>query len=430
MEYGVTVMRKRRIGFVGTRFAGTDGVSLETGKWADVLEADGHKCFYLAGMLDTPPECSMLLPECFFENEDVLETTHGCFGLETRDPAITLQIEKIKHIIKDGLREYVDKFNLDLLIPENALTIPLNLPLGLAITEYAIETGIPVIAHHHDFFWERTRFLNNSCWDYLDKAFPPHLQSIKNVCLNSSQQHQLSRRRGVAATIVPNVMDYANPPAPADGYADDLKKSLGIKPDEKFILQPTRIVKRKGIDHAIEFVSRLNMPAKLVISHASGDEGYEYYGRICNYAKMMNVDLIQCSDNVGVQRGVAGNGDKIYTLADMYQACDFVTYPSVVEGFGNAFLEAIYYKKPLLVNNYSIYSYDIRPKGFRAAEMDGYVSAETMKDAIDIINNPALTEEITEHNYMLAHRFFSYEVLQQTLRGLLSECFGIECNYV
>jgi hypothetical protein len=34
-----------RIGFVGTRFSGTDGVSLETQKWASVLEAQGHACF-------------------------------------------------------------------------------------------------------------------------------------------------------------------------------------------------------------------------------------------------------------------------------------------------------------------------------------------------------------------------------------------------
>ena len=32
-----------RIGFVSTRFAGTDGVSLETAKWATVLEGMGHR---------------------------------------------------------------------------------------------------------------------------------------------------------------------------------------------------------------------------------------------------------------------------------------------------------------------------------------------------------------------------------------------------
>ena len=44
-----------RIGFISTRFQGTDGVSLEASKWAKVLEKDlGHECFWFAGKLDTP----------------------------------------------------------------------------------------------------------------------------------------------------------------------------------------------------------------------------------------------------------------------------------------------------------------------------------------------------------------------------------------
>jgi lactate dehydrogenase-like 2-hydroxyacid dehydrogenase len=32
---------KHRVGFISTRFAGTDGVSLEAAKWAEVLERLG-----------------------------------------------------------------------------------------------------------------------------------------------------------------------------------------------------------------------------------------------------------------------------------------------------------------------------------------------------------------------------------------------------
>ncbi|MBW2336879.1 MAG: glycosyltransferase family 1 protein, partial [Deltaproteobacteria bacterium] len=39
------------IGFVSTRFAGIDGVSLESSKWARVLEDEGHACFWFAGEL-------------------------------------------------------------------------------------------------------------------------------------------------------------------------------------------------------------------------------------------------------------------------------------------------------------------------------------------------------------------------------------------
>jgi len=36
----------KNIGFVSTRFAGTDGVTLESSKWAEVLEQKGHQYTY------------------------------------------------------------------------------------------------------------------------------------------------------------------------------------------------------------------------------------------------------------------------------------------------------------------------------------------------------------------------------------------------
>jgi hypothetical protein len=68
-------MRKRKkiseiknIDFISTRIAGTDGVSLETEKWAEVLEEMGYVCFYFAGELDTPKERSMLSPKAHFRD--------------------------------------------------------------------------------------------------------------------------------------------------------------------------------------------------------------------------------------------------------------------------------------------------------------------------------------------------------------------------
>ncbi|MGM0426260.1 MAG: hypothetical protein ACQEQ7_03360, partial [Thermodesulfobacteriota bacterium] len=79
--------------------------------------------------------------------------------------------------LKSQLYEFVQRFDIDLIIPENALAIPLNIPLGLALTEFIAESGFPTVAHHHDFSWERERFLVNGVEDYLTWAsspiFPP-----------------------------------------------------------------------------------------------------------------------------------------------------------------------------------------------------------------------------------------------------------------
>ena len=114
--------------------------------------------------------------------------------------------------------------------------------------------------------------------------------------INSFANEQLSFRTGISAEIVPNIMDFENPPSPPDEYTYDARQDIGIADDELFVLQPTRVVKRKGIEHAIELVCRLAMKAKLVISHDSGDEGFDYQERLKEYADFLNVDLIFASD--------------------------------------------------------------------------------------------------------------------------------------
>ncbi len=362
----------RRIGFVSMRFAGTDGVSLETAKWAAVLERMGHGCFYFAGEADTPPECSRVVAEAFWEHPDVDEIQTVAFAHRTRPSAISRRIAEVKEHLKEQLYAFTREFDLDLLIVENALSIPMNLPLGLALTEFIAETAFPTIAHHHDFFWERKRFLTNCVWDYLNMSFPPNLPSIRHVVINSSGAHQLGLRAGVSSLLIPNVMDFDNPPPPPDAYVADMRAHLHVTPDEHMVLQPTRVVQRKGIEHAM-----------------------------------------------------TADGRKIYTLEDAYLQTNLVTYPSTIEGFGNAFLEAIYFRRPIVVNAYSIFAVDIKPKGFRVIEFDGYITDEIVRQTGNILEHPELGQQMAEHNYQLAKRFYSYAVLDHSLKTLLIDLFGM-----
>ena len=435
-----------RIGFISTRFAGTDGVSLETSKWASVLTEMGYECFYFAGQCDRPAERSRVVPEAFYRHPVIDEINRIAFqndwpnqphpeiaglfkdhfSIYTRPPSISRRVQELKDYFKQHLYDFVRDFALDLLIVENALTIPLNLPLGLAITELIAETGFPTIAHHHDFAWERQRFMVNCVGDYLAAAFPPRLPSIRHVVINSVQASELGRRAGLTSRVIPNVMDFDHPPPSPDGYADGLRADLGFKDDEYFFLQPTRIIQRKGIEHAIELTRRIGLPAKLVISHAAGDEGTEYERRVREYAALLKVDVCFEADIVAEQRGRLPDGRKVYTLADLYPQADLVTYPSSIEGFGNAFLEALYYRRPILVNNYSIYEVDIKPKGFKVIEFDGFISEATLHQVRQILLDEALAAEWAEHNYQLARRYFSYSVLRLRLSSLLADCFGYQ----
>jgi glycosyltransferase involved in cell wall biosynthesis len=416
----------KNVGYISTRLAGTDGVSLETAKWAQIFEELGLKCFYFAGELDRPPEKSYFSAEAHFTHPEVMEISNDVFGRSVRQRETTENIHRITRKLKDDLYRFIEKFDLDLLIPENALTIPMNIPLGLAITSVIMETGISTVAHHHDFYWERDRFMTNAVWDYLHMSFPPDLPSLDHVTINSFALQQLALRKGIAGSLMPNIMDFENPPAPPDDYTKDVRQALGIADDELFVLQPTRVVARKGIEMAIELVRRLGKKAKLVISHASGDEGPDYEQRLKEYSKFLDVNVIPVDEIIDENRGMTEDGRKIYTLADVYPYCDLVTYPSTFEGFGNAFLEAVYFHKPIVVNKYSIYTQDIKPKGFRAVELDGYVTNAAVKETEEILKDPKLCQEIVDHNYAIGRQYFSFAVLRNNLKSYISDHMQLE----
>lgn len=437
----------RRIGIISTRLAGTDGVSLEAAKWAEVLGRLGYSCFYLAGELDRPPEVSRQVPEAFYRHPDIAAINEAAYSGDwattaaadsehpairrrdyfspyVRPDAVSRRIQELRAHLKREIYVFIRDFDLDLLVVENALAIPLNLPLGLALAEVVAETGIPVIAHHHDFSWERQRFAVNSVGDYLAAAFPPSLPSIRHVVINSVQAHQLATRAGLSAQVIPNVMDFDRPPMPSDEYALGARAALGVADGDAFILQPTRVIQRKGIEHAIELTRRLGLPATLVISHAGGDEGNEYTERVREFAHLLDVHVRFESDLVDAARGETADGRRIYTLDDVYPQADLVTYPSSIEGFGNAFLEAVYHRRPIVVNRYSIYEVDIKPHGFRVVEFDNYISRSTIEATCRLLQDPTLGAEWAETNYALARRHFSFSVLERRLAAVLAECFG------
>jgi glycosyltransferase involved in cell wall biosynthesis len=408
---------KPRIGFVSTRIAGTDGVSLEIQKWATVLERMGVDCYYLAGELDRPADRSVLIEEAHFNHPEILEISRRAFDAEVRTPALTDDITRQARSIRDQLEAAISTLRLDAIIAENALTIPMNLPLGIALVQTVQEVQIGCLAHHHDFYWERDRFMVNAVDDLLNYAFPPALPQVQHVVINSPQGEEFSRRTGLSCRIIPNVMDFAQPPQPPDEYARSFRQTVGMNDDDLFVLQPTRVVARKGIEHAVELVRRLGRKnAKLVISHASGDEGDVYQQRIVEYASLMNVELLFVDRWIAEQRGMAADGTPLFTLGDVFSQADLVTYPSEYEGFGNAFLEAIYYKRPVVCNRYLIYRTDIEPCGFDTIVFDGFLTNETVEQVNQLLDDPKRQQEMVEQNYRIANEFFSYEVLEAELR--------------
>jgi glycosyltransferase involved in cell wall biosynthesis len=407
----------KRIGFISTRIAGADGVSLELEKWAEVLRQNKYQCFYFAGELDRPSEVSFLVEEAHFKHPDIKKINRHCFGQRTRSTGTSNLIHKISNQLKQKIYQFSQEYNIDLIIPQNALTIPMNIPLGLAISEFIAETNFPTIAHHHDFSWERDRFLINSVGDHLQKAFPPNLPSIRHVVINTPASQDLSFRRGVSNTVIPNVFDFDSPQSALDKKSESLRTYVGLGKEDPFILQPTRVVPRKWIERSIEIVHLMNLDKpKLIISHASGDEGDEYFESIKEYSNLLKVEIVSIDKMIEHDKSATSIISK---LGEAYKVADFVTYPSGYEGFGNAFLETIYFRKPIVVNRYKIFIADIEPRGFDVVSFDGVVTRKTIAEIEEILMNSDKREQMVEKNYQIAQKYFSFRVVEEKLLQLI-----------
>ena len=411
------------IGFISTRLNGTDGVSLEVEKWAKVLRRMGHELFYCAGELGGYAASGTLIPQLHFDNQNIIAFSQRAFGegaMERDGEKLADEIYSSADNIRAPLRNFIRANRLDLIVVENALTIPMNLPLGITLTGLIAELGINTIAHHHDFFWERQRYQSNNILDMLDTAFPAKLPTIQHVTINSIAQRRLKDRRGIDSLVIPNVHDFAIPAPQIDNYSRDFRERLGLNEKEPFILQPTRVIQRKGIEMAIELVHRLELGPfpRLFITHRAHDEGLEYWRWLKREAGMMQVDLRLIDHLIGTERAKS-NGHKIYSLWDAYPFADLVTYPSTYEGFGNALLEAIYFNRLVVVNRYPVYNADIGPLGFEFIELDGFVDDDAVTRTKALLNDPEQVEGMAKKNYELAQAHFSLEVLEQKLKEVI-----------
>ncbi len=166
---------------------------------------------------------------------------------------------------------------------------------------------------------------------------------------------------------------------------------------------------------------------KLVVSHEAGDEGFEYAQKITQLARQSGIEIRFIHDMVDDPFGPRQDLKDRFSLWEVYQAADFVTYPSLYEGFGNALLEAIYFKKPLLVNRYKIFKDEIEPKGFDLVKMDGHLTREVVADIKNIIDDRPRREKMVTKNFQIATKHYSFAFLRKQFASLISNLFSQRC---
>lgn len=412
-----------RIWFISTRIAGNDGVSLEAVRWKTILSRMGHKVTFVAGELD---RAGILIPELHFNSPEVIELHDKIVYGKTPFKKVDEELFTLAGKIEGKLRTAFNGHRPELIIIANCLSLPMHFPLAVALTRIIEEYKIPTIARHHDFWWERQRFLKSSCFPFFKRWFPPKSKYIKHVTINSITQKELKKRLGINSFVIPDTFDFEGTKNKKDKFNSSFRSDFGISKDDIVFLQATRIVPRKRIEVSIELITKLNNPkAVLIIAGKAGDEGKEYFDELKLLASKSTARIIFVGDYIDFNRKYTGERRKIYSLWDAFVASDFVTYPSKIEGFGNQYIEAVYFKKPVIITPYPVYLSDIKPLGFQSIEITEKLNAKDLKSVEKFITESKKTSgvrpwnELVNKNFELGKKHFSYEATQEKIKPLL-----------
>ncbi len=428
-----------KIALVHFRAGENDGVSLEMEKWEKVLKKMGHEVRYLAGSIGgrngftvdsmkyDHPENNRLHGMAF----EKLEVSDGEFKGELFDYS--------KHI-KEEIEFFFKRWKPDLMIVNNLWSLGHNLAAAIALYEIIKYHGIRAIGHHHDFFWERERYSNPTCdfvSETLEKYFPPKDDSVEHVVINEIAKEVLKERRGIDAFVIPNVFDFDR-----ERWKEEpgLREKFGMSEEDFIFLHATRIVERKAIEIAVDFVAKFqghfpkladrsvyngrkitkNSRAILFLAGAPEFDDPDYLVRLKDYAGSKNVEM------------VAPFKDVEYTLWDAYRITDAVTYTSVKEGWGNQFIEAVFAKLPTIVFEYPVFKTDIKKMGFQIfslgdayelrdglIEIDGGIVGETAEKFCEALVDTEKMKEKLDENFEIGRKFLSLEALSDYIGRLI-----------
>lgn len=398
-------------------------MALETEKWIDILQKLGHDVFIMSGEFESwtmDYERDYLFPALSFFSAEAEWEQRKAFFEPDKDPGPLLDhVEKWSTMIEGVLLQWVNSKKIEVILSENASALPCQLSMGIAIKKLIKNTGLPIVTHDHDFHWERgQRYMSahQEINQYVDDNFPLLLPNVKHAVINTFGVETFKNRFDIDATLVPNVMDFNRVygvPTPENQF---FLKDVGVKKGEIALLQVTRIVRRKGIETAIDLIDKLDdKKLKLVITgNNHDDENKEYFNELIDQIHKLNLSR----QIIFASHKVLDHKD----LSDVYAHGRACTYFSTYEGFGNAFVEGVLARKPIFVNNYKpVYMQDIGNKGFETVMIeDSHLTNEKVQQMSDIIYDPKRCKEIGDFNFELGKKYFSYDVLEEKLSTLFT----------
>ena len=348
-----------RAAFVSFRFGMTDGVSVVARTWMDAFEQFGF---------------------------DVVTVASGP-GVDRVVTGLAIDAPPGDHdALVAELREALAE--VDLVVVENLLTIPLNLPASRALAE--VLRGRPALLHHHDPPWHRERFAHIT-------ELPANDPAWRHVAINRLLRDQLAAR-GIQAAVIYN--GFANPGRMSVARRQELRRevrrAVGLRPDALVVAHPVRAIERKDVPAAVRLAEALGATYWLL---GPAEEGYgDELERVLASARCPVVH------------------EPWTDVEGIYAAADHIAFPSTWEGFGNPPIEAALHRRTVSVGDYPV-AHELRALGF------DWCAPDEVERIAALLAAPegAETVAMLDRNERIASEHFSLGRMRTSLQGVLDE---------
>jgi len=437
-------------GVISGKLGGVDGVSLEVDKWIRILSEMGHRISTVAGryvhpLEDVPAERQIDFEPIRFDSADQMRYEKLAFPYfsSQRAPlggegkrALLEELTIKGEDVANRLRGIVLANEIDAIIAENTNAMPMTLLGALGVNGLVTDHRMAALFHHHDFWWERSRFSHNYIEPLLNRIMPPSEPGLEHIVISSYAAHILSSFKRLQPVVIPNCEDFEHPVRP-DDYNGNFRSDFGFGEKDILVVQPTRIVRRKRIEDSLKLLHLLlgRYPAMrgrlhLIVSLYQGDEPDDnYVEEIKRTAESWEIPLHLISDRVISVRGEDEEGRRIYTNRDILVNADLVVYLPVWEGFGNALIEALAARAAVVTTTYLVYKTDIKVTGIENIEIrDKYdedgslvIADHTLEEIHYILTHPRERAELAERNFAVGKREFSFRFLRERIAGVVSD---------
>jgi len=294
---------------VSHRLGSYDGVSVEAAKWQRGFSRLGYSVTRAAGFFADDASGS---------DVTVTGLWAPTFGGCPPEPDIT----QLRRLCRTH----------DLLVIDNAGSLPTCPQTAVALEAEALRAGIPTIVRHHDPPWQ-------VAWmkDVAQHRFPLHNPRMLHVTINRLTELQFRSRypeldAADAVTTMHNSVDTA---ALDGGRRWATRRRMGVADDDVLLVHLARNIGRKNVPAALRVAGNLRRRTGREVHYWLTDPGGE---------------IGAPPHGVRIHRGHAPSA------ADLHAAADIVLLPLHWEGWGLPVVEAAAARRPAVTFPYPVLS--------------------------------------------------------------------------